>query len=186
MAVRVVGFDGDDTLWHSETRFHVTQGEFRELLARHIPDADVDARLAQMEMKNLAIYGYGVKSFTLSMLETAIELTKAQIPATDLEVILGWGKRMLMEPTELLAGVEKTLRGLSERYDLLLINKGDLFDQACCLELKRPFVTPCCTEPKETKMRKHTWGGSIRLPDSRPCGRPPQRWPNALCGRPAE
>ncbi len=129
MTVRVVGFDGDDTLWHSETRFHVTQGEFRELLARHIPDADVDTRLAQMEMKNLAIYGYGVKSFTLSMLETAIELTKAQIPATDLEVILGWGKRMLMEPTELLAGVEKTLHGLSERYDLLLITKGDLFDQ---------------------------------------------------------
>lgn len=129
MAVRVVGFDGDDTLWHSETRFHVTQAEFRELLARHAPGADIDTRLAEMEMKNLAIYGYGVKSFTLSMLETAIELTKSSIPATDLEVILGWGKRMLMEPTELLDGVEPTLRALSERYDMLLITKGDLFDQ---------------------------------------------------------
>ncbi len=129
MAVRVVGFDGDDTLWHSETRFHVTQAEFRELLARHVPDADIDTHLAEMEMKNLAIYGYGVKSFTLSMLETAVELTKANIPATDLEVILGWGKRMLMEPTELLAGVESTLRALSERFDILLITKGDLFDQ---------------------------------------------------------
>ncbi len=129
MAVRVVGFDGDDTLWHSETRFHVTQAEFRELLARHVPDADIDTHLAEMEMKNLAIYGYGVKSFTLSMLETAVELTKANIPATDLEVILGWGKRMLMEPTELLAGVESTLRALSERFDMLLITKGDLFDQ---------------------------------------------------------
>ena len=129
MAVRVVGFDGDDTLWHSETRFHVTQAEFRELLARHAPGADIDTRLAEMEMKNLAIYGYGVKSFTLSMLETAIELTKSSIPATDLEVILGWGKRMLMEPTELLDGVEETLRELSGRYDLLLITKGDLFDQ---------------------------------------------------------
>jgi len=98
MAVRVVGFDGDDTLWHSETRFDVTQGEFRELLKRHVPDADVDRRLAEMEMKNLSIYGYGVKSFTLSMLETAIELTQA-------------------------------LRLLSDRYDLLLITKGDLFDQ---------------------------------------------------------
>ena len=129
MAVRVLGFDGDDTLWHSETRFHVTQAEFRELLARHVPDADIDTHLAEMEMKNLAIYGYGVKSFTLSMLETAIELTKASISATDLDVILGWGKRMLMEPTELLAGVEETLRALSERFDMLLITKGDLFDQ---------------------------------------------------------
>ena len=129
MSVRVVGFDGDDTLWHSETRFHVTQGEFRDLLKRHVPDADVDRRLSEMEMKNLSIYGYGVKSFTLSMLETAIELTEGRIPTSDLEVILGWGKRMLMEPTELLDGVEETLRLLSGRYDLLLITKGDLFDQ---------------------------------------------------------
>src|SRR5579864_2487317 len=129
MPVRVVGFDGDDTLWHSETRFHVTQGEFRELLQRHVPDADVDLRLAETEMKNLAIYGYGVKSFTLSMLETAMELTEARIPTSDLEVILNWGKRMLMEPTELLDGVEETLHALSGRYDLLLITKGDLLDQ---------------------------------------------------------
>src|SRR6266571_6051030 len=129
MPVRVVGFDGDDTLWHSETRFHVTQGEFRELLQRHVPEADADARLAEMEMKNLSIYGYGVKSFTLSMLETAIELTAGGIPTSDLEVILGWGKRMLMEPTKLLDGVEATLRELSGRYDLLVITKGDLFDQ---------------------------------------------------------
>ncbi len=129
MAVRVVGFDGDDTLWHSETRFHMTQGEYRELLKRHVPDADVDARLAETEMKNLGIYGYGVKSFTLSMLETAIELTGGRIPAADLEVILGWGKRMLMEPTELLDHVEQTLKQIAGRYDLLLITKGDLFDQ---------------------------------------------------------
>ena len=129
MAVRVVGFDGDDTLWHSETRFHVTQGEFRDLLKRHVPDADIDARLAEMEMANLSIYGYGVKTFTLSMLETAIELTGARIPASDLEVILGWGKRMLMQPTELLPGVEETLRLLATGHDLVLITKGDLFDQ---------------------------------------------------------
>ena len=129
MPVRVVGFDGDDTLWHSETRFHVTQGEFHELLERHVPEADADRRLAEMELKNLGIYGYGVKSFTLLMLETAIELTEGQIPASDLKVILGWGKRMLMEPTELLEGVEETLHKLSPSYDLLLITKGDLFDQ---------------------------------------------------------
>ena len=129
MPVRVVGLDGDDTLWHSETRFHVTQSDFRELIRRHVPDADVDARLDATEMANLAIYGYGVKSFTLSMLETAIELTQGRIPASDLDVILGWGKGMLMRPTELLAGVEETLRSIAESYDLILITKGDLFDQ---------------------------------------------------------
>jgi putative hydrolase of the HAD superfamily len=127
--VRVVGFDGDDTLWHSETRFDFTQGEFRDLLRRHVPGADIDARLHDTEMANLAIYGYGVKSFTLSMLETAIELTEAKIPAADLDVILGWGKRMLTQPTELLDGVERTLKEISVRHDMLLITKGDLFDQ---------------------------------------------------------
>ena len=127
--VRVLGFDGDDTLWHSETRFHVTQGEFRDLIRRHVPEADVDARLHDTEMANLAIYGYGVKSFTLSMLETAIELTQAKIPSADLDVILGWGKRMLTQSTELLDGVERTLKELSARHDMLLITKGDLFDQ---------------------------------------------------------
>ena len=127
--IRVLGFDGDDTLWHSESRFEVTQGEFRELLRRHVPDADVGRRLAEMEMKNLNVYGYGVKSFTLSMLETAIELTEGRIPASDLEVILGWGKGMLMAPTELIDGVDETLRALARKYDLMLITKGDLFDQ---------------------------------------------------------
>ena len=129
MPITVVALDGDDTLWHNETRFNVTQGELRDLLRRHLPDADVDAHLAETEMKNLAMYGYGVKAFTLSMIETAIELTRGKIPATDLEVILGWGKRMLMEPTELLEGVETALLQLGKRYDLLLITKGDLFDQ---------------------------------------------------------
>jgi putative hydrolase of the HAD superfamily len=129
MPITVVGLDGDDTLWHNESRFNLTQGEFRDLLNRHIPDADVDRRLFEVEMKNLAVYGYGVKSFTLSMIETAIQLTEGRIPASDLEVILGWGKRMLMQPTELLDGVEPALRELSRRYDLVLITKGDLFDQ---------------------------------------------------------
>ena len=129
MPIRVLGFDGDDTLWHSESHFEVTQTQFRELLQPHAPEADVDRRLAEMEMKNLNVYGYGVKSFTLSMLETAIKLTEGRMPARDLEVILGWGKRMLLEPTELLDGVADTLRSLSSRYDLMLITKGDLFDQ---------------------------------------------------------
>jgi putative hydrolase of the HAD superfamily len=129
MSLRVLAFDGDDTLWHNETRFHLTQSALRDLLHRHAPGADVDTHLYEVEMRNLGLYGYGVKAFTLSMVETAIELTEGQIPAADLQVILGWGKRMLTEPTEVLDGVHATLQEVSGRYSLLLITKGDLFDQ---------------------------------------------------------
>jgi len=124
-----VGLDGDDTLWQNETRFQLTQSALRDLLRRHVPDADVDAHLADVEMRNLRIYGYGVKAFTLSMIETAIQVTDRRIPAADLEVILGWGQKMLSAPTELLVGVEAALQDLSRRYELLLITMGDLFDQ---------------------------------------------------------
>ena len=129
MGFKVVAFDGDDTLWHNETHFNVTQQQLRDLLVSHAPDADVDRRLFANEMANLKLYGYGIKSFTLSMLETAIEVTDGRIPASDLQVILGWGKRMLQEPTELLDGVREALIEVSKSHTLLLITKGDLFDQ---------------------------------------------------------
>jgi putative hydrolase of the HAD superfamily len=129
LPISYLAFDGDDTLWHNETRFHLTQTALRDLLRRHVPDADIDRHLSDVEMRNLGLYGYGVKAFTLSMLETAIQVTEGRIPTSDLEVILGWGKRMLGEPTELLDGVEDALRELNGRYELLLITKGDLFDQ---------------------------------------------------------
>jgi putative hydrolase of the HAD superfamily len=129
MPTRVLAFDGDDTLWHNESRFHLTQTEVRDLVRRHVPDVDVDGHLFEVEMRNLGLYGYGVKAFTLSMLETAIQLTDGRIPATDLQVILGWGKRMIGEPTELLEGVRESLLDASARYSVLLITKGDLFDQ---------------------------------------------------------
>src|SRR5712692_9747642 len=129
LALRYVAFDGDDTLWHNETRFHLTQTALRDLLRRHVPDADVDTHLSEVEMRTLGLYGYGVKAFTLSMLETAIQVTDGRIPTSDLEVILGWGKKMLGEPTELLEGVEDALRQVGRNHQLLLITKGDLFDQ---------------------------------------------------------
>jgi len=129
MPIKIVAFDGDDTLWHNESHFNVTQQQLRELLLSHAPDADVDHRLFGIEMANLKLYGYGIKSFTLSMLETAIEVTDGRIPASDLNVILGWGKRMLQQPIELLDGVLETLIEVSRTHSILLITKGDLFDQ---------------------------------------------------------
>jgi putative hydrolase of the HAD superfamily len=129
MPIKVLALDGDDTLWHNESRFHLTQAALRDLVRRHVPGADVDRHLFDLEMKNLGLYGYGVKAFTLSMLETAIQLTAGKIPATDLQEILGWGKSMLTEPTQLLEGVQESLIDVSARYSLLLITKGDLFDQ---------------------------------------------------------
>jgi putative hydrolase of the HAD superfamily len=129
LPLRYVAFDGDDTLWHNETRFHLTQTALRDLLRRHVPDADIDTHLSEVEMRNLGLYGYGVKAFTLSMLETAIQVTDGRIPTADLEVILTWGKKMLGEPTELLDGVEDALREVRHNHELLLITKGDLFDQ---------------------------------------------------------
>lgn len=129
MPVNVVAFDGDDTLWHNETHFNFTQAALRDLLRGHAPSADVDARLFETEMRNLSLYGYGIKSFTLSMIETAIEVTGGTIPAADLNVILDLGKRMLREPTELLEGVREALLAVSRKHELLLITKGDLFDQ---------------------------------------------------------
>jgi putative hydrolase of the HAD superfamily len=129
MPIKVVAFDGDDTLWHNESHFNFTQAALRDLLRGHVPNADVDVRLFETEMANLSLYGYGIKSFTLSMIETAIEITDGKIPAADLKVILDWGKRMLREPTELLEGVREALVDVSRNHEILLITKGDLFDQ---------------------------------------------------------
>src|SRR5207247_9304154 len=104
MPIRVVAFDGDDTLSHNETHFNFTQAALRNLLRGHAPNAEVDARLFDTEMANLSLYGYGIKSFTLSMIETAIETTNGTIPASDLRVLLGWGKRILRAPAAPLRG----------------------------------------------------------------------------------
>jgi putative hydrolase of the HAD superfamily len=126
---RVIAFDGDDTLWHNEMIFTMTQERFRELLLRHTPEADVDARLLETERRNLAAFGYGIKGFILSMAETAIDVTEGRIPATDIRAILEFGRAMLSHPVELLDGARATLETLAERYELMLVTKGDLFDQ---------------------------------------------------------
>jgi putative hydrolase of the HAD superfamily len=132
--IKVIGFDADDTLWVNETYFRDAELEFAKLLAPYETANKIDQELFKMEMKNLALYGYGIKGFVLSMVEMAIELSNKGVPNTTIETILNIGKSMLNKPVELLDGVEETLRTLSNKYRLILVTKGDLLDQERKLE----------------------------------------------------
>jgi putative hydrolase of the HAD superfamily len=127
--IRIIGFDADDTLWRNEDLFERAHVRFRALLARYHPPAEVDRVLFATEMKNLPLYGYGVKGFMLSCVETAIALTQGKVTAGEIEEILATGREMLAHPVELLAGVADVVPGLARDYRLLLITKGDLHHQ---------------------------------------------------------
>lgn len=129
MTITTVGIDADDTLWHNETVFRLTQARFVDLLKPWADEDHLLERLAAVERKNLQFYGYGVKGFTLSMLETALDLTSGDIPAAVTREVLAAGREMLSHPVEPLPGVEAALTELASRWRLVLITKGDLFDQ---------------------------------------------------------
>ncbi len=128
MTITTVGLDADDTLWHNETVFRLTQARFLDLLTDH-DNAEIETRLAAIERRNLQLYGYGVKGFTLSMIETAMEMCDGEPPPGVVREILAAGREMLAHPVETLPGVDEALARLSERYRLVLITKGDLMDQ---------------------------------------------------------
>ena len=129
MRITTVGLDADDTLWHNETIFRLTQERFRALMTEVAAPEVLDARLAEIESRNLRLYGYGVKGFTLSMIETAMELTDHQPPGRLITDILAAGREMLVHPVEPLPGVEVALSELSNDFRLVLITKGDLLHQ---------------------------------------------------------
>ena len=132
--IETVALDADDTLWHNENIFRRTQAEFRALLAQYQDEAWIDERLYRTEMQNLEHYGYGVKSFVLSMVETAVELTEGRIEGVEVLRLLELGREMLTAPIELLDGVDDTLDALAGSFELMLITKGDLLDQESKLE----------------------------------------------------
>ncbi len=126
---RVIAFDADDTLWHNEGYFRDTEKLFRELLSPyHDPDW-VQSRLYEVETRNLSRYGYGIKSFVLSMIETALQLTEGRIQGFEIQRIMDLGQDMLAHPVELLPHVKETLEKLAGTYRLWVITKGDLLDQ---------------------------------------------------------
>ncbi|WP_299048404.1 HAD family hydrolase [uncultured Tateyamaria sp.] len=124
-----IAFDADDTLWHNERVFKLTQEQFAELLAPHVQAPDLDAQLLAAERRNIGQYGFGVKGFVLSMIETALEVTQNRVPGSVIGDLIAAGQEMLAHPTDLLPHAEEAVRVARERGPVLLITKGDLLDQ---------------------------------------------------------
>jgi len=129
MRLKLVAFDADDTLWHNERLFTDVQARFRELLSQHTAPEVIEQRLYDTEVANLRHYGYGVKAFTLSMIETAIDLTDGRVTGEQIEEIVHMGREMLLAPVDLLDGVREVIEDLAGRHDLMVLTKGDLMDQ---------------------------------------------------------
>jgi putative hydrolase of the HAD superfamily len=127
--IQTIAFDADDTLWHNEPLFRMTEERFRELLEPHLSAPWTGQELYETELRNLEHFGYGIKGFTLSMIETAIELTSGRVGAREIQAIIDFGRAMLANPIELLDGVNDVVPALAEHYTLMLITKGDLFEQ---------------------------------------------------------
>ena len=121
-----IAFDADDTLWHNEVLYAGAQNKLRELLSPYAGGGAVDNALYAKEMGNLPDYGYGIKSFTLSMIETAIDLTDGQIAGSDVGRIIGFAKEMLTAEVQLIDAAGQTVQELCHSHQLMLITKGDL------------------------------------------------------------
>ena len=129
MSSKVIAFDADDTLWVNEPYFQETEKNFCALLEDYLPHHSVAKELIKIEMQNLSLYGYGVKGFMLSMVETALRVSDNTVPLSVIEKTLAYGKDLLEKPIELLDGVEEVLQTLKGRFRLVVATKGDLLDQ---------------------------------------------------------
>lgn len=127
--IEVIAFDADDTLWHNERHYTEAKEEFKRILAHYHDPEWIEERLDKTEMQNLNRYGYGIKSFALSMIETAVQLTEGRVTGNDVHEIISIAWAMLEKPMEIFDGVRETVLSLSEDYKLLMITKGDLFEQ---------------------------------------------------------
>jgi putative hydrolase of the HAD superfamily len=128
-SITTVGFDADDTLWQNETFFRLTETRFAALLADHAEPEHLRQRLQEAEHRNLGHYGFGIKGFMLSMIETALDATGDSVPAPVIRALIGIGQEMLRHPIELLPHVHTALEALSDNHRILLVTKGDLLDQ---------------------------------------------------------
>ncbi len=129
MPLTVIAFDADDTLWHNEGYFRETEEKFYELLSDFMPPHSSEKEFFKIEMENMPLYGYGIKPFTLSMVEAAIHISGGTVPVSVIQKILDLGKELLQKPVINMEGVEETLTHLKKKHKLVLATKGDLLDQ---------------------------------------------------------
>jgi len=162
MKLKIIAFDADDTLWDNELFFRETENRFCSLFEDYLPQHSVARELLQVELKNISLYGYGIKAFMLSMIETAISITDKKVKAEVIEKIIGFGQELLTKPVNLIEGVEEVLKALKPKYRLVLATKGDLLDQE--RKLQKSGLTDffhhieIMSEKKErdyTKLMKH-------------------------------
>jgi len=132
--IKTIAFDADDTLWVNETYFRDAEDQFCTLLTDYIKFSECQERLFEMEMRNLSLYGYGIKPFTLSLIECAMEITNNKVSNKIIGEIIDLGKAMLNAPVELIDGIENVLKSLIKDYKLVVATKGDLLDQERKLE----------------------------------------------------
>ncbi|MCP4156154.1 MAG: HAD hydrolase-like protein [bacterium] len=125
----IIAFDADDTLWHNETLFQLTTQKFTDLLADYHSPEWIQQKLFDTEIKNLKYFGYGIKGFTLSLIESAIELTEGRVSGSQIQKIIEYAREMVKAPVELLDHVRESIEALSKSYKLMIITKGDLLDQ---------------------------------------------------------
>lgn len=127
--IKTIAFDADDTLWVNEPIFTRTRLKLEEVLSHYLSINSLETELYEVEKRNLRLFGYGIKGFMLSMIETAIEITKGKISGKDVQSIIDLGKAMLEHPIEILPGIPETIEAIKGDYELMIITKGDLFDQ---------------------------------------------------------
>jgi putative hydrolase of the HAD superfamily len=127
--IKVIAFDADDTLWDNEAFFREAETKFGQLLEDYLPAHTVERELLQTEIKNIEIYGYGIKGFMLSMIETSLRISDKTIPSSVVETIINIGKDLLAKPVTLIDGVDEVLTALKGKYRLVMATKGDLLDQ---------------------------------------------------------
>lgn len=132
--ITTIAFDADDTLWVNQNYFDEAEYRFRELIQKYIVFENISQELLKIEISNMPIYGFGVKAFTLSMIEAALKVSGNNIEPEIIGKILELGKQILNKPVELLDGVENVLENLKEKYKLILATKGDILDQERKLE----------------------------------------------------
>jgi putative hydrolase of the HAD superfamily len=140
MSIKVIAFDADDTLWVNEPFFREAEERFASLLEDFMPHHSIMKELFRTEIGNLGLYGYGIKGFMLSMIETAMRITDQKMPLGMIDKILEIGKGMLAKPVDLIPGVEEVLKELNGEYRIVMATKGDLVDQE--RKLKKSGLEP--------------------------------------------